>query len=66
MKDFIEKLERIRDQIDQYKEERETTFFDRSEKWQESEKGENFGDKTNEIEDILSSLDEAIEGIRDF
>ena len=40
--------------------ERETYFDDRSEAWQESERGEAFQDRSEEIANLLEVLDENI------
>ena len=45
---------------------RNDTFDDRSEKWQESEKGEAFMDLTDELEGKLDEIDTAINEAGDF
>ena len=44
----------------------DATFWDRSDRWQESEKGEEFQDKVNELEAVIDCFDEALDELREF
>jgi hypothetical protein len=44
-------------------EKREESFSDKSEKWQESEKGEAFEFRTQELEGIIDDLENAIDAL---
>lgn len=65
LKTIIKNLEKELDRLDELVTEREETFWDRSEKWQESEKGEEFEDKTNELDLLKGELDELIESLKE-
>lgn len=45
---------------------REITFDDRSEKWQESENGERHQEKTDKLNEILDNLQMTLESIDDL
>lgn len=47
-------------------ERRQDYHSDRSEKWQESEAGEEFEDKTSELETLLDDLESAVQAIEDW
>tara|TARA_R110000787_G_scaffold237426_6_gene343846 strand:- start:238 stop:492 length:255 start_codon:yes stop_codon:yes gene_type:complete len=55
----IEITEEIQDMIDT----RNDTFDDRSEKWQESEKGDDFICLTDELEDVMVEAENDIDSI---
>jgi len=59
MKKLFDKLIVIAEKLQEEIERREEIFYDRSEKWQDGEKGEIYSDKTAELEDVLNSVDEA-------
>ena len=71
---LISKIEALKndaeDTIQEIIENREEKFYDRSEKWQESEKGEEFSALTEEIDmikdDSLDSLNESISRIEEM
>lgn len=70
IKSDIDKIEKI---IEKMKEKalnlelkieaRENSFFDKSEKWQESEKGEAYEKKTEEMQELFDSVNDEIETI---
>jgi len=60
MKNIIKKLYSIVDILNVKIEKREDTFYDRSDKWQESEKGEEYENKTYEIESIKGEVQDII------
>lgn len=70
IKSDIDKIEKI---IEKMKEKalnlelkieaRENSFFDKSEKWQESEKGEAYEKKTEEMQELFDGVNDEIETI---
>lgn len=66
MKKLREELAAILQKIQEKVEERETVFEDRTERWQESEKGEHFQSKTEELEAAASTLESAIDDLDEF
>ena len=66
MKKIIKNLEKQLEELRVLVQKREDKFSDRSEKWQESEKGEIFEDKTQEIEIQADELDALIDGLKEL
>ena len=63
MKDQIDKMmERLTDKID----DRDITFDERSEKWQDSEKGEDFDSKTDQLRETFENLEMTLESLNEF
>ncbi|MCL1654937.1 hypothetical protein M2T28_20135 [Elizabethkingia miricola] len=54
------------DKLRQMVENREDYFSERSEKWQESEKGEAFEYKTQELEGIADDLENLIDSMKEW
>lgn len=59
-----QKLEDLRDYLTELKDEAEEVFYNRSEKWQESEKADSYqnwiddiDDKSSEVDSIIDELD---------
>lgn len=59
---LIKQLEALKDLIEQ----REEHFYDKSDKWQESEKGVEYEDKTLEMESKADELDALIEELKEL
>lgn len=66
MKTVLNQLESISDNIEDKVLDRECTFEDRSEKWQESERGELYEEKTDQIREVLENLQMTIDSINEF
>ena len=56
MKKIIKKMEELSVMIEEETQKREETFDSRSERWQESEKGETFKETTDWLNDKLNEL----------
>lgn len=63
---LLETIEKELKKVESKIEKREDTFIDRSEKWQESEKGELYEDITNELIDIQSNIEELRDKIKNI
>ncbi len=62
-KDQIEKLiEKISEKID----DRDCIYDDRSDKWQESERGIDYSDNTQELQEVLENLEMTLESIETY
>ena len=68
----ISKLEQIKEELEQMKdalesriEERENIFNDRSEKWQNSENGEDYDNRTQDLQDELLEFTSALEQLEE-
>jgi len=62
MKKTIKLMEALQEHMEQQISEREETFENRSEKWQESEKGEAYNELTGRLQEMLDEVtDWAIE-----
>lgn len=66
MKKIIENLEKQLLKLRENVQNREDYFCDRSDKWQESEKGEDYEDKTNEIDSKADELDNFIDELKEL
>lgn len=66
MKKIREQLELLREQVNYKVEERYIQYDERSERWQESEAGEMFNDKTEELEEVVDDIVSAIANIDQF
>ena len=62
----LKQLEKLKESIDNKIEEREITFEERSEKWQESEKGDFYDTKTQELQYVVDSLESTIEELKTY
>ena len=62
----LKSLQKIKDQIEERLEGREMSYDDKSEKWQESEKGVDFEDKTNELQEVFDNLEITIDSLETF
>ncbi len=65
-KTTLNQLEKIKEKLGEKIEEREFTFDERSEKWQDSEKGEAFQEKTDELQEVFDNLDMTIDSLNTF
>ena len=63
---IYDKIEAIKIDLEQMAEEAQETFDNRSEKWQESEKGDEWQDKITAMEDAASNLQDAMDYIQDY
>lgn len=63
---ILNQLEKINEQIDVRIDDREVLFEQRTERWQESEKGEEYEEKTNELMEVFDNLDMAIDSLKSF
>ncbi|CAM1341799.1 hypothetical protein [Tenacibaculum aestuarii] len=66
MEAILTKLEKTREQLVKKANERDSKFVNRSEKWQDSDKGVAFEVNTSLIADIVQNLDDAIENAKLF
>ena len=60
-----DKLEALQAELTEMAEEAQDTFDNRSEKWQESEKGDEFQEKISALEDAANSVGDAIDYLAD-
>jgi hypothetical protein len=56
MKTTIKQMEALQESLEELIATREGQFEDRSEKWQESEKGEEFMERTDRLQEMLDEL----------
>lgn len=61
-----DKLEVLKAELTEMAEEAQDTFDNRSEKWQESEKGDEFQEKISALEDAANSVGDAIDYLADY
>lgn len=66
MKNIRKQLESLKSKLDEKIEEREFTFDERSEKWQDSERGVLFQEKTDELQEVIDNLEMTIESLDAF
>lgn len=66
MKKIIAKLQEICDELNAEVEKRNDTYESRTEKWQESEKGEAYQEGTDMIEEYASELSDWISNLEDM
>lgn len=66
MKKILSQLEAIKEKLELKLEQREEYFVDRSDKWRESEKGDLYQDKTDELQNVIDSIDESIMELQTF
>jgi dGTP triphosphohydrolase len=65
MKKLLDHLKQTVEMLNEEIEKRETVFDERSEKWQESEKGEKYQEITGYLEELRDDMDYKIETIED-
>lgn len=58
---IIDTIEIKKVKLEKFIEERNNYYDERSDKWRESEKGDDYNEKTYEIENATNYLDDAIE-----
>jgi predicted nuclease with TOPRIM domain len=63
MKKIIKQLEKSRDLLKDKFDTMDETFWDRSDKWQESDKGQDWEDKMNAIDSAIDELNSTIEDL---
>lgn len=63
MESIIPKLKSKLDNLQEKIDSREMYFGDKSEKWQESEKGEAYSEKTSEMEDLHQNIEFEVDQI---
>jgi len=66
MKSIITALKTQHDCLLKLVQRREDTFSERTERWQESEKGEDYQDKTQDIENQADELDLLIDNLEEL
>jgi len=66
MKILIKQLEKQLEKIEEKIDKREDTFWDRSDNWQESDKGVDFECQTNDLENIRDEIAALIDSAEDF
>lgn len=66
MKTIIKNLEKQLEKLREHIQNREDKFYDCSEKWQESEKGEFFQDQTLDIEYQADDLENVIDELKEL
>lgn len=60
------KLDEIRESLEALAEEAQDVFDNRTERWQESEKGEEYSEMISALEDAASSVQDAYDYISDY
>ena len=63
MKKIIKQLEKSRDLLQEKFDKMDETFWDRSDKWQESDNGQDFEDKMNAVDTAIDELNSTIEDL---
>jgi len=63
MKKIIKQLEKSRDLLQDKFDTMDETFWDRSDKWQESDNGQDWEDKMNAIDSAIDELNSTIEDL---
>ena len=63
MKKIIKQLEKSRDLLQEKFDKMDEIFWDRSDKWQESDNGQDFEDKMNAIDSAIDELNSTIEDL---
>ena len=63
MKKIIKQLEKSRDLLQEKFDKMDETFWDRSDKWQESDNGKDFEDKMNAVDSAIDELNSTIEDL---
>ena len=63
MKKIIKQLEKSRDLLQEKFDKMDETFWDRSDKWQESDNGQDFEDKMNTVDNAIDELNSTIEDL---
>lgn len=63
MKKIIKQLEKSRDLLKDKFDTMDETFWDRSDKWQESDNGQDWEDKMNAIDSAIDELNSTIEDL---
>ena len=63
---ILGKLEEIHKELEILQEEMQDTYDNRSERWQESEKGEEYMEQIDALEDAASSVRDAIDYLSDY
>jgi hypothetical protein len=66
MKKSLKKLHEVKERIEEKVEEMTATFDERSEKWQESEKGEMFQERIDNLELLNDSICQTIDDLEDW
>ena len=66
MKSCMNKIDSMLEKLSNLVDTRDEKFSDRSDRWQEGEKGDAWEDKTSELHDILSLLEEVQSNISDW
>lgn len=65
MKKIIAKLNELQDLLTEEVSKREETFENRTEKWQESEKGEEYQQLTEELDEFRGSVEDIIDRLEE-
>lgn len=60
-----ERLEEIKNEFEDIQSDEQEVFDGRSEKWQESEKGEAFQNQLDEIGNVMNALDDSYSGVEE-
>ena len=66
MKKQIKNLENILIELREKLDQREEKFEERSDSWQDSERGQHFQDKTDELDNIIMELDLQLEELQNW
>ena len=66
MKSILNQLEKISDKLEDKILDRELTFEDRSERWQDSEAGERHEERTEAMRETFENIQLAIESATEF
>lgn len=63
MKQILKSLEKQKDKLEVKIQHRDDYLSNRSDNWQESQKGEDYADETYRLEEVLNELEEVIESL---
>lgn len=66
MNKILQQLETIKNEVQEKIEDREISFDERSEDWQDSGVGQMYNDKTEELQDVIDNIEMTIDSINTY
>lgn len=66
MKTILNQLLKMQEKMNEQIDNRYIDYEEKSEQWQDSERGAFFQDKTDQMEEVLGNLDMTIDSVNDF
>ncbi len=66
MRNYLKGLQKMSQDMQDTIDQRWETFNDRSDRWQESEAADIYADKTDKLEEIISSVDDLVSDIEAY